>query len=129
MAIGTAILGALVATYPGGSKAVLKQAWGSKRQCQECGARFYDLNKDPIICPKCQKVFEPEAVKPSRRGRPQPAPKKPVPAEVVPEVAAEGDLEVEGDEAEEVLEDTSELGEDEDDVAEVIEKVDEGEER
>jgi hypothetical protein len=51
---------------------------------------------------------------------PQPAPE----AE-----AAEGDLEVEGDEEEEVLEDTSELGEDEDDVAEVIEKVEEGDER
>src|ERR1700688_900819 len=97
---------------------VLKQAWGSKRQCQECGARFYDLNKDPIVCPKCHKVFEPEAVKPPRRGRPQPAPKKPAPAEVVP-----------ADEEEEVLEDASELGEDEDDVAEVIEKVEEGDER
>jgi len=109
---------------------VLKQAWGSKRQCQECGARFYDLNKDPIVCPKCRKVFEPEAVKPPRRGRPQPTPKKPVPAEIVPEVeVAEGDLEVAADEEEEVLEDASELGEDEDDVAEVIEKVEEGDER
>ena len=109
---------------------MLKQAWGSKRQCQECGARFYDLNKDPIVCPKCQKVCEPEAVKPARRGRPQPVPKKPVPVEVVPEVeAAEGDLEVTPEEEEEVLEDASELGEDEDDVAEVIEKVEEGDER
>jgi uncharacterized protein (TIGR02300 family) len=108
---------------------VLKQAWGSKRQCQECGARFYDLNKDPIVCPKCHKVFEPEAAKPSRRGRPQPAPKKPVPQPAPEAEAAEGDLEVEGDEEEEVLEDTSELGEDEDDVAEVIEKVEEGDER
>jgi uncharacterized protein (TIGR02300 family) len=107
---------------------VLKQAWGSKRQCQECGARFYDLNKNPIVCPKCRKVFEPEAVKPPRRGRPQPAaPKKPAPAEVVADVeVAEGDLDVAADEEEEVLEDTSELGEDEDDVAEVIEKVEEG---
>ena len=109
---------------------MLKQAWGSKRQCQECGARFYDLNKDPIVCPKCRKVFEPEAAKPSRRGRPAPAPKKPAPAEVAPEAAEpDSDLEVGEDEEEEVLEDTSELGEDEDDVAEVIEKVDEGDER
>ena len=107
---------------------MLKQAWGSKRQCLECGARFYDLNKDPIICPKCHKVFEPEATKPSRRGRPQPAPKKPAPAPA-PEAEADGDLEVEGDEEEEVLEDTSDLGEDEDDVAEVVEKGDEREER
>ena len=85
-----------------------KQAWGMKRQCPNCGARFYDLNKDPIVCPKCQTVYEPEAD------------------------LAEVDLpedEIEGEEEEEVLEDASELGEDEDDVAEVIEKVDEGEER
>ena len=43
--------------------------------------------------------------------------------------AAEGDLEVTPEEEEEVLEDASELGEDEDDVAEVIEKVEEGDER
>jgi len=41
----------------------------------------------------------------------------------------EGDLEEGAEEEEEVLEDASELGEDEDDVAEVIEKVDENEER
>ena len=106
-----------------------KQAWGMKRQCPNCGARFYDLNKDPIVCPKCQTVYEPEAAKPARRGRPVPPPKKPQPAEAD---LAEVDLpehEIEGEEEEEVLEDASELGEDEDDVAEVIEKVDEGEER
>ena len=26
---------------------------GEKRVCGECGAKFYDLNKDPIVCPKC----------------------------------------------------------------------------
>ena len=108
-----------------------KQAWGTKRQCPNCGARFYDLNKDPIVCPKCQTVYEPEASKPPRRGRPAPSPKKPVPADAdlggvdLPEE----DLEETTEEEERVLEDTSELGEDEDDVAEVIEKVDEGEER
>ncbi len=29
---------------------------GSKRLCQVCTARFYDLNKRPIICPKCASV-------------------------------------------------------------------------
>jgi uncharacterized protein (TIGR02300 family) len=111
---------------------VTKQVWGAKRQCPECGARFYDLNKDPIVCPKCKKVYEPEAVKPSRRSRPQPPAKKPVPVPKAPVDAEAPDPELEepaAEEEEEVLEDTSELGEDEDDVAEVIEKVDEGEER
>ena len=37
-----------------------KQARGTKRTCQsnECGARFYDLGRDPIICPICGTVYE-----------------------------------------------------------------------
>jgi uncharacterized protein (TIGR02300 family) len=33
---------------------------GTKRTCQnpECGARFYDLNRDPIACPICQTMFQ-----------------------------------------------------------------------
>jgi uncharacterized protein (TIGR02300 family) len=37
---------------------VAKPQLGSKRQCQACGAKFFDLNKDPIICPKCGTVFQ-----------------------------------------------------------------------
>ncbi len=35
-----------------------KPELGTKRQCTSCGAKFYDLNKDPIVCPKCGTVFE-----------------------------------------------------------------------
>jgi len=37
-----------------------KQARGTKRTCQsdECGARFYDLNRDPIVCPICGSIYE-----------------------------------------------------------------------
>ena len=37
-----------------------KQARGMKRTCQssECGARFYDLNRNPIVCPVCGTVYE-----------------------------------------------------------------------
>ena len=31
---------------------------GTKHQCQNCGAKFFDLNKDPIVCPKCGTVFQ-----------------------------------------------------------------------
>ncbi len=34
-----------------------KPELGAKRQCQSCGVRFFDLNKDPILCPKCGAVF------------------------------------------------------------------------
>ena len=26
---------------------------GEKHICSNCGAKFFDLNKSPIICPKC----------------------------------------------------------------------------
>jgi uncharacterized protein (TIGR02300 family) len=32
---------------------------GTKRTCQnpECGSRFYDLNRDPIVCPICSTAY------------------------------------------------------------------------
>jgi uncharacterized protein (TIGR02300 family) len=37
---------------------VAKPELGAKRQCQACAAKFFDLNRDPIICPKCGTVFQ-----------------------------------------------------------------------
>ena len=42
---------------------------GTKRQCPNCGARFYDLNKKPAECPKCETVFEPEVILKPRKPR------------------------------------------------------------
>lgn len=36
----------------------LKAARGTKRVCQNCGSKFYDLNRDPITCPICDAVFQ-----------------------------------------------------------------------
>jgi uncharacterized protein (TIGR02300 family) len=36
---------------------VAKPDLGSKRQCQTCGAKFFDLHKSPILCPKCGVEF------------------------------------------------------------------------
>jgi len=49
---------------------VAKPELGMKRLCAGCGAKFYDLNKAPIVCPKCGTVFEIAAVAP--RTRPDP---------------------------------------------------------
>jgi uncharacterized protein (TIGR02300 family) len=64
---------------------------GTKRTCQntECGSRFYDLGRDPIVCPICQTVFQlgaapAEAV----TAAPAPAPKRPA---AEPAEALEGD--------------------------------------
>jgi uncharacterized protein (TIGR02300 family) len=35
-----------------------KPARGTKRVCPSCGARFYDLNRSPIICPVCQAIYQ-----------------------------------------------------------------------
>ena len=57
---------------------------GTKRTCPECEARFYDLNKSPIVCPKCSESFVVEPVLPSKHDRPGDSkPKEPKPAEAV----------------------------------------------
>ena len=43
-----------------------KPELGAKRQCQNCGAKFFDLNKDPIVCPKCGTIFQGVAVRAER---------------------------------------------------------------
>jgi uncharacterized protein (TIGR02300 family) len=48
---------------------VAKPELGTKRLCGSCGAKFYDLSKDPIVCPKCHTVMELAAVAP--RARPE----------------------------------------------------------
>ena len=48
-----------------------KPELGTKRLCAGCGAKYYDLNKDPITCPKCGTVYEVAVVAP--RGRPDAA--------------------------------------------------------
>ena len=39
-----------------------KPELGMKRQCQNCGAKFFDLGRDPIVCPKCGTTFQAAAV-------------------------------------------------------------------
>jgi uncharacterized protein (TIGR02300 family) len=73
---------------------VAKPELGTKRLCANCGAKFYDLNKDPIHCPKCGTVY---AVVPvvTRAVRPEPAPVAPRPPAPVEEVAVPEPQEVE----------------------------------
>ena len=42
---------------------------GAKQICPNCQAKFYDLNKRPAHCPKCQTEFDPEEVVKTRRVR------------------------------------------------------------
>jgi uncharacterized protein (TIGR02300 family) len=119
-----------------------KPEWGTKRICPSCGTRYYDLMRESVICPKCSTPYDPEAFLKARRARPV----APVEKELAPvdDTEVDADLETEEVEAaedeeaaplaegeeeeeEEIIEDASELGEDEDDMAEVIENVEEEE--
>lgn len=46
-----------------------KAEWGVKRTCQSCTACFYDLNKSPIVCPKCNNAYELIVQGRNRKGR------------------------------------------------------------
>lgn len=35
-----------------------KAELGAKRRCLSCGAAFFDLNREPIACPKCAAIFQ-----------------------------------------------------------------------
>jgi uncharacterized protein (TIGR02300 family) len=109
-----------------GGRGVAKVDLGMKLTCESCGARFYDLNKQPGICPKCGTAnARPVIFKASRRPSAEDrekaaqlakAPPKPAPADE--DVAADAT----DDEDEDVIEDTSDLGEDDDDVEVPVEK-------
>lgn len=128
-----------------------KPEWGTKRVCQSCAARFYDLGRSPIVCPSCGTVFDLEVLNRARRARPSPraaaVPDEELPAEEAEAATTESDAEEldedvaveeddaagDSDDAEEeddsLIEDASELGEDED-MSDVIESgLDEEEQR
>jgi uncharacterized protein (TIGR02300 family) len=47
---------------------VAKPELGNKHQCQQCGTKFFDLNKNPIVCPKCGAVFQQSLARSQRLG-------------------------------------------------------------
>ena len=120
-----------------------KPELGTKRLCGNCGAKFYDLSKDPIVCPKCHTVLELVAV--TSRSRQDSASARaaaPAPEEetVVPETAEaefvsleDADAEAQGKktadgEAVEGAEDEVELEDEGLDDAAFIEEQEEGDE-
>jgi len=43
-------------------RSVAKPELGTKRLCPSCGSKYYDLDRNPIVCPKCGTVFTAAAV-------------------------------------------------------------------
>jgi uncharacterized protein (TIGR02300 family) len=112
---------------------VAKPDLGNKHQCQNCGTKFFDLNKAPILCPKCGAEFEaiPLARSPARAAPPpeeEDVPVDPANIELVSiEDAEEGDkvpvvagdeVEIEDDPADDTF--LAEEEEEDDDVSGLI---------
>jgi uncharacterized protein (TIGR02300 family) len=75
-----------------------KAELGEKRRCLSCNTPFFDLQRTPIVCPKCAAVFQVVELfrSPGRYAPARPAPfKRPAPA---PLVAADEVLLVEDEE-------------------------------
>ena len=122
-----------------------KPEWGTKRACDKCSARFYDLNRSPALCPQCgtQQANKPSTKTAAAKAPPPKAldrePKAfdeeaPAPDEVgdddVDDVDVEVDDDDDGDDTAdgdgELIEDTSNLIDDADDVAEGLINVEDG---
>jgi uncharacterized protein (TIGR02300 family) len=102
--------------------AVVNAELGTKRTCPNCAARFYDLLKNPILCPKCGTSFVAAAILPSKGDYPAAAAPVAKPREKVEaEPSENADVELIS------LEDVEEDGKDDDETA-GIEDVDLGEE-
>lgn len=98
-----------------------KPEWGSKRSCSGCEAKYYDFQRDPIICPKCGEKFTVASTtraKRSRAARPETAANEntKVVADSDEVVAKIGDIDVEGDdddaEDDALLDDSDDLDDD-----------------
>ena len=116
--------------------------WGVKHFCQACGAKFYDLHREDAICPKCK---TPAESTPAAKPRRAPAaratavseataptaklavektgeapPPEPSNEAALKALGVDGDDSDDGKENADLIEDPSELGEDADDMAEVV---------
>ncbi|MDR3325976.1 MAG: TIGR02300 family protein [Rhodospirillaceae bacterium] len=107
-----------------------KPEWGTKRICQNCNTRFYDFARSPIHCPKCKTIVDPKIQ--SRTWRPI-AKRKATFVEndtIIYDIdkVIEKDISMIDDERDDdensLIEDTSDLEENNDDMIEVMEHID-----
>lgn len=90
-----------------------KAARGTKRTCQndDCESRFYDLNRDPIVCPICDAEYVLATAPPPA---PEPEPAKEEAKEKPAETEAKGDDALDAAESIEDIEDSDDIDEDDD---------------
>ena len=100
-----------------------KPEWGTKHVCDSCGAKFYDMKRDPIVCPKCETTITPVSARPKRSRAPRPETAAPVAKEKVEEEDDEtADIDdIDDDDDDALLDDDSDDYDDDDDLLDVDE--------
>ena len=107
-----------------------KPEWGTKRKCVECGTFFYDMRKESFSCPKCGCTYngsdfaEVHAKAILKNAKKIKDTDKEMDEDALIETVVGDDLfEEEADAALDVLEDASELSDDNHDMAEVFDNI------
>lgn len=113
-----------------------KPEWGTKRRCTECGAVFYDMRKKTFACPKCGAEFDGKkfaevhakaVLKQAKKAKDI----KELDDDALIEKVVNDDVfssDTDGEnQSVDVLEDASELGNDDHDMAGVFDNIDEEE--
>ena len=93
---------------------------GEKLTCSSCGARFYDLNKTPAICPKCDAENQRPKVTKAKKVETAPKPEKEAPKAA----ATDDDTDDLEDDDDDLIDDADDLEDDDDDVDSVIGPID-----
>ena len=105
--------------FPGIITLMAKPDLGLKRTCVACGAKFYDMTRQPAVCPKCS--TEQPAEQPRARRVAAPVEEKVKKRAPVAADADTDDVELEDVDSEDALEDADDLEDAEDDIDSEIE--------
>ena len=110
-----------------------KPEWGLKRKCLSCGAFFYDMKKKEFKCPKCGKEYKAEELNAAKleaalksASNIKALQEELNEEELVASAVADVDFQDTDDANDGLLEDASDLGDDDHDMAEVMDNVSTG---
>ena len=110
-----------------------KAEWGRKFTCHKCGVKYYDMTKKKVRCPECDAEYKAEKIRPRRGMRtvnPKPTPEKTIKSDPEGELTDvdldDGILDAENNENQDntIMEDTADISGDDEDIEEVVGKVD-----
>ena len=110
-----------------------KTKWGRKLTCHKCGVKYYDMTKKKVRCPECDAEYKAEKIKPRRGMRTdklKPTPEKTIKSgpegQLIDVDLDDNILDAENDENQDntIMEDTSDISGDDEDIEEVVGVVD-----